>query len=1190
MKRALFLLLFLIVAIVPGRAQLQPLLTTDTPNSGRIKLNANDQLLLDSIAVHRAALVGAGTDLVKNGATLALNDTITQNLSVLGTLQKVLAPTILNPGRSRSDGSVYISDSTEGTTPHGLLNVNRYGPASYNALDDLGAFKAQAFVNSTMPTQPATMVGIKGRVEVRPGGDYAPGQIIAGEFQADYKSNDTIANVNALVGSVIMNQGTATSRMSVATGIRVPAHSKVLGTAGDAFGVYLADQTIGDTENAAIRLETGGRISWNNDVDVQRVSAGTLQLNGTLYTDETRISGVAVIGSLGIPTGNTQLSLIALDATPFLWVARQTSGTRPQTILYNFADSAYLYGTKRMSFGSPSAISFSQTDDPDGGTSPVRIDRSLLLKPYLSPIDSVKVNGTAFEIYSGGNVFSTEDGPAGSGITSLNGLTAGTQTFATGTAGTDFAISSLTSTHTFNIPSSSASNRGLLTSTDWTTFNGKLGAALTSANIFVGNGSNVATGVAVTGDVSISNAGVTAIGSGVIVNADINAAAAIDLSKLATDPLARANHTGTQAFSTITSTPTTLSGYGITDALSNSASSTQNGAFGNISLFDDTTPSHYLTFTVAENLTAARTLSIVTGDASRTLTFAGNATISGTNSGDQTITLTGDVTGTGTGSFATTIAAGAVDIAMHSATGTPSATTFYRGDNTWATPAGSGDMVLAGTQENTGPKTFLDNTLLMRNVANTFSSDFTNTNTAARSYTLPDKDMTVAGTDDFFTTVGAVDTRVVVFTSATEVTGDADFTFDDLTNTLNSTVITEAGNAVPNATDHLGFFAATTSAQLFGVLSDESGAVGVVPRFSLTAAAQGDLAFYNGTNWVNLAPGTSGLFLQTQGAAANPIWAAPAGGGTVTHTGGALTLDLPLLGAGGDDIKTSTAANMRSVLLLVPGVDVQGFDDDLTTWSTIAPAAGIGAWLATPSGANLATALTTALPASKGGTGLTALGTGVPTALGIDVGLAGAFITFNGAGGTPSSLTLTNATELPITTGVSGLGANVATFLATPSSANLAAAVTGETGSGAAVFGTSPDFTTGATIGGVAIPTISSTSTLTNKRWTARVGSTTSSATPTINTDDVDIYKLTAQAVDITSMTTNLSGTPVDGDILEVQITGTAARAITFGASFVASTVALPTTTVTTATLSVVFQFFVTSSYGANKWVCVNSF
>ena len=102
-----------------------------------------------------------------------------------------------------------------------------------------------------------------------------------------------------------------------------------------------------------------------------------------------------------------------------------------------------------------------------------------------------------------------------------------------------------------------------------------------------------------------------------------------------------------------------------------------------------------------------------------------------------------------------------------------------------------------------------------------------------------------------------------------------------------------------------------------------------------------------------------------------------------------------------------------------------------------------------------------------------------------------------GALGTPASGTLTNCTGLPVGTGVSGLGTNVATLLATPSSANLAAALTDETGSGSAVFATSPTVNnptiTNYVESVVAIGTVSSSHTLALTNGTVQTATLTAS-------------------------------------------------------------------------------------------------
>jgi len=144
-------------------------------------------------------------------------------------------------------------------------------------------------------------------------------------------------------------------------------------------------------------------------------------------------------------------------------------------------------------------------------------------------------------------------------------------------------------------------------------------------------------------------------------------------------------------------------------------------------------------------------------------------------------------------------------------------------------------------------------------------------------------------------------------------------------------------------------------------------------------------------------------------------------------TGGTITGITDLAVADGGT-GASTAANARTNL----GVAASGANSDITSL----------------------TGLTTPLTVLQGGTGVTT-STGTT-----NVVLSNSPTLVTPALGTPSSAVLTNATGLPISTGVSGLGTGVATLLATPSSANLAAAITDETGSGALVFATSPTLVT----------------------------------------------------------------------------------------------------------------------------------
>lgn len=99
----------------------------------------------------------------------------------------------------------------------------------------------------------------------------------------------------------------------------------------------------------------------------------------------------------------------------------------------------------------------------------------IVIQFYIS-----NTNGKTVTLYTQADKIAEVHTTFTTGIGTLNGITEATQYFATGTSGTDFNISSVTDTHTFNLPTASSSNRGLLSTTDWSTFNGKMNNPFTS--------------------------------------------------------------------------------------------------------------------------------------------------------------------------------------------------------------------------------------------------------------------------------------------------------------------------------------------------------------------------------------------------------------------------------------------------------------------------------------------------------------------------------------------------------------------------------------------------------------------------------------------------------------------------------------------------------------------------------------
>jgi len=319
---------------------------------------------------------------------------------------------------------------------------------------------------------------------------------------------------------------------------------------------------------------------------------------------------------------------------------------------------------------------------------------------------------------------------------------------------------------------------------------------------------------------------------------------------------------------------------------------------------------------------------------------------------------------------------------------------------------------------------------------------------------------------------------------------------------------------------------------------------------------------------------------------------------TTARTIGIITGDATSAGSSFD----GSANNTNALTLATVNSNVGSFGS-----ATAAPAVTVNA-------KGLVTAVTTNTITPAVGS-ITGLGTGVGTALAVNVGTAGAFVTNGGALGTPSSGTVTNLTgtaSININGTVGATTPTTGSFTTVTTSGNIELGNASDTtisrvstgvaaieGNNIVVNTSSPTLATITTTGnielgnasdttlsrvsagvmaieGVTVATSSNTLTLTNKRPQPRTASSTTASTLTPDLSSANVYYRTTQTASLTIEAP--TGTPVIGETIAIYVDSAGAQTLTMNSTYKAFGAAFPATTTAGKTL------MITAQYNGTDW------